>query len=312
MPKLHKHRWGFILTGAAASGGSRGLGLPRFLAVFLILVVTVGLVGFGRMVYLGAGYALAMYSVSELQRTNRKLGEQMENLERFVSLKTENIAMLAAYEDRARLRYGMEAISGDVRKAGVGGLPSRDDVFYASMLDPQIVKAESLRMQVSALNYQAELQESTLKQVFNEAQRVQNDLSKRPSIWPATGRLTSTFGFRYHPFNGLRLMHEGLDIANSTWTPIYATANGQVSEVSSGTDFGNLVKIKHDSVYTTLYAHLQKAAVTVGQPVKRGDVVGYMGNTGRSTGSHLHYEVHRNGRAINPMAFIVPEDQIVD
>jgi murein DD-endopeptidase MepM/ murein hydrolase activator NlpD len=209
----------------------------------------------------------------------------------------------------------MEAISSDVRKAGVGGFPSREDILYSSMMnDPLIVKAESLRMQVSALNHQAELHESTFYQVSKHAQKVHSNLAKRPAIWPATGRLTSTFGYRYHPFNGLRLMHEGLDIANNIWTPIYATADGQVKEVSSWTHFGNMVKISHDSngEYVTLYEKKKKAAVTQGQAIKRGDVIGYMGNTGRSTGPHLHYEVHRNGRPINPLQFIVPEEQIVD
>jgi murein DD-endopeptidase MepM/ murein hydrolase activator NlpD len=109
-------------------------------------------------------------------------------------------------------------------------------------------------------------------------------------------------------------MHEGLDIANSVWTPIYATADGQVKEVSSISHFGNMVRISHDSndEYITLYAHMQKAAVTQGQAIKRGDVIGYMGSSGRSTGPHLHYEVHHNGRPVDPMRFIVPIDQIVD
>jgi murein DD-endopeptidase MepM/ murein hydrolase activator NlpD len=183
------------------------------------------------------------------------------------------------------------------------------------MLDPLSIKAESLRMQVSSLNHQAELQESTFSQVAKHAQKVHVSLSKRPAIWPATGRLTSTFGYRYHPFNGLRLMHEGIDLANNMWTPIHAAADGQVLESGISAGFGNVVKISHNThegEYITVYAHMQKSAVVQGQAVKRGDVVGYMGSTGRSTGTHLHYEVHRNGRPVNPMEFIVPADQVVD
>jgi murein DD-endopeptidase MepM/ murein hydrolase activator NlpD len=289
--------------------------MSAFLIGVCAAAAVIGLAGFGRLVYVGVTYAVAAYDAAEQHRENGRLRDQVENLERFVGQKADNINRLTDYEDNARLKYGMPAISSDVRKAGVGGYPSSDDILYASMLDPISVKAESLRMQVSSLNHQAELQESTFLQVSRHAQRVQGSLTKRPATWPATGRLTSTFGYRYHPFNGLRLMHEGIDIANNLWTPIHATADGQVKEASMSAGFGNVVKITHNTYegeYITVYAHMQKSAVVQGQAVKRGDVIGYMGNTGRSTGTHLHYEVHKGGRPINPMEFIVPADQIVD
>jgi murein DD-endopeptidase MepM/ murein hydrolase activator NlpD len=207
----------------------------------------------------------------------------------------------------------MNPISSDVRKAGVGGLPSRDDVYYSEMTDPMIVKAEALRRQVSSLSHQAELQESTFVQLSENVEKVHRYLAGRPSIWPTTGRLTSTYGYRFHPFTGLRLLHAGLDIANEVWTPIYAAADGMVIENTSLTHYGNMVKISHNNgLYITLYAHMQKSAVTEGQAVKRGDIVGYMGSTGRSTGPHLHYEVRKDGQTVNPMEYIVASDQIVD
>ncbi|MDR2577493.1 MAG: M23 family metallopeptidase [Chitinispirillales bacterium] len=310
---MQKNKWNFILTDSDKPKGLASAGLPGLFITVCVVAALVGLTGFARIVYRGASYALAKYDAAEQHRENTRLKDQIENLERFVNQKTESIAELAAYEDNARLKYGMEAISGDVRKAGVGGFPTSEDMLYSSMMsDPLIQKAELLRNQVSSLSHQAELQESTFLQVTSHAKKVRSNLSKRPAIWPAAGRVTSTFGYRYHPFNGMRLMHEGIDIANSVWTPIYATADGQVSKVSSWTHFGNMVKISHGAEYLTLYAHMQKTVVTEGQIVKRGDVIGYMGNTGRSTGPHLHYEVHRSGRPINPMQFILPVDQIVD
>jgi len=279
----------------------------------LILLALVGLVGFGRVVYMGSSYALAVHTAVELQRENHRLSGKMESLERFVGQETEVISRLVSFEDNARLKYGLAPISGDVRKAGVGGIPSRDDMLYSSMTDPLIKRAEALRLQVSSLSNQAELQESTFEQVSESVLKVHSNLAKRPSIWPASGRLTSTYGYRYHPFTGMRLLHEGIDIANDVWTPIYATADGLVQDANFSMGFGNVVKISHDNgKFLTLYAHMQKAAVTQGQFVKRGDVIGYMGSTGRSTGSHLHYEVHRDGRPVNPMEFIVAVDQIVD
>lgn len=308
-----KRKFNMIIADSRDSKGARQIGAPRLLIALVVAVGLVGLAGFGRIVYLGSSYALALYDVSEHKRENGRLQQKIESLDRFVKQETETIAGLAAFEDDARLKYGLEAISGEVRKAGVGGLPSREDVLYSTMVDPLIVRAEALRLQTSALNNQTELQESTFSQVFESAQKVYSDFAKRPSIWPANGRITSTFGYRYHPILGLRLLHEGLDIANEIWTPIYATADGIVKEASSHTGFGNCVKLSHDNEkYLTLYAHMQKLAVTEGQAVKRGDVIGYLGSTGRSTGPHVHYEVRKDGVLVNPMDYIVSVEQIVD
>jgi murein DD-endopeptidase MepM/ murein hydrolase activator NlpD len=311
---MKKLNWNIVFTDPHRSGDARVVGIPGFLIVIFVVAAVVGLAGFGRMVYLSSNYALAVHNAAEQRRENNRLKVKIESLDRFVKQETDVISNLISYEDNARLKYGMEAINSDVRKAGVGGFPSRDDILYSSMLDPLIVKAESLRLQVSSLNNQAELQESTFAQISKNVQKVYGNMARRPAIWPTNGRLTSTFGYRHHPFSGLLLLHEGLDIANSTWTPIYATADGQVQVVNNSTNFGNVVKIAHDQTgeYLTLYAHMQQAAVTQGQVVKRGDLVGYMGSTGRSTGTHLHYEVHKNGRPVDPREFIVPVDQIVD
>jgi len=310
---MKKLNWNFVLADARNSENMRAVRIPGFVMFISLLAALAGLFGFGRLVYMTSNYALAVFDASECRRENEGLKRKIESLEKFVTKETETISQLVAYEDNARLKYGMEAISSDVRKAGVGGLPSNDDILFASMLDPLIVRAESLRLQVTSLYHRAELQESTFGQLTETVQKLDSRWSRRPAIWPTNGRLTSTYGYRVHPFTGMRLLHEGLDIANNVWTPVYATADGLVKEVSQQTYYGNVVRISHNSgEYLTLYAHMQKTAVTAGQAVKRGDIVGYVGNSGRSTGPHLHYEVHRDGRVVDPMAFIVAVDQIVD
>jgi murein DD-endopeptidase MepM/ murein hydrolase activator NlpD len=281
--------------------------------MFCFLIALAGLVGFGRIVYLVSNYSVAVFGVSQEQRENRSLRQKIENLERFVLNEQNAMAQIVGYEDNARLKYGMEQIDSDVRLAGYGGFPSREDILFASMLDPVIVRAESLRLQAASLLSRSELQESTFAQTAETVHKKHSRWTKRPSIWPTNGRLTSDFGYRFHPFTGLRLMHEGIDIANETWTPVYATADGQVRDVSSWTHFGNLIRISHlNGEYVTYYAHLHKTSVVNGQFVKRGELIGYMGSSGRSTGPHLHYEVHHKGRPMNPMAFILPADHIVD
>jgi murein DD-endopeptidase MepM/ murein hydrolase activator NlpD len=126
-----------------------------------------------------------------------------------------------------------------------------------------------------------------------------------PSIWPAMGWLTSGYGSRSDPFTGRFDSHPGLDISGNTGDPVYATADGRVATAGRTGDYGNLVVIEHAFGLTTRYGHLSRIAVPAGAEVKRGAVIGYVGSTGRSTGSHLHYEVWANGRPVNPLKLLV-------
>jgi murein DD-endopeptidase MepM/ murein hydrolase activator NlpD len=126
-----------------------------------------------------------------------------------------------------------------------------------------------------------------------------------PSIWPAMGWLTSGFGSRLDPFTGRPDSHPGLDISGNTGDPVFATADGRVATAARTGDYGNLVVIEHAFGLTTRYGHLSRIAVAAGAEVKRGAVIGYVGSTGRSTSSHLHYEVWANGRPVNPLKLLV-------
>src|SRR5688500_9867962 len=134
-----------------------------------------------------------------------------------------------------------------------------------------------------------------------------------PSTEPARGtNFTSGYGVRSDPFRGRAAMHAGIDLAGPIGTPIYATADATVgrSEYNSG-GYGNLVELEHGHGIQTRYGHLSKSLVSAGQRVKRGDVIGLMGSTGRSTGSHLHYEVRIDGKAVNPVPFLQSTDTLV-
>ncbi len=126
----------------------------------------------------------------------------------------------------------------------------------------------------------------------------------KPGGWPIKGWLTSTFGMRKSPFTGKRKMHEGYDIAARTGTPIYATADGVVSKSETVPGYGKLVVIEHGYGYRTYYGHNSKNLVRAGQRVVRGQQIAKVGNTGRSTGSHVHYEIRRNGVPVNPKNFL--------
>ena len=123
-------------------------------------------------------------------------------------------------------------------------------------------------------------------------------------IWPASGRFTSPFGYRIHPISRTRRMHSGIDLANSTGTNITASQNGKVISAGYKGTYGNLVVIKHGNGMETAYAHLSRISVSVGDVVTQGQSIGKMGSTGGSTGSHLHFEIRKNGTAVNPMNYL--------
>lgn len=133
-----------------------------------------------------------------------------------------------------------------------------------------------------------------------------------PSIWPAHGWVTSPMGYRTDPVDGGSDFHPGLDIAGDRGQPVYATASGTVSFAGSQNSYGNLIVINHGYGLETRYGHLMSYAVAKGDPVKRGDIIGRVGNTGRATGNHLHYEVLANGTLLNPLRLLTnqkPRDQ---
>jgi murein DD-endopeptidase MepM/ murein hydrolase activator NlpD len=130
-------------------------------------------------------------------------------------------------------------------------------------------------------------------------------LSSTPSIWPTKGWISSNFGYRTSPFTGKREFHKGLDISGPSGTPVYAPANGKVSFTGTDGGYGLCIVLNHGNGITTRYAHLNRTGVKVGQNVSRGEMIGLMGNTGRSTGPHLHYEVRLNGVFVNPERFIL-------
>jgi murein DD-endopeptidase MepM/ murein hydrolase activator NlpD len=125
-----------------------------------------------------------------------------------------------------------------------------------------------------------------------------------PSIWPLAGWLSSGYGNRRDPFDGTADFHSGLDIAANKGTPIRATADGTVKDAAYNGNYGNAVLIEHGFGIATRYGHLSRFAVRSGQEIRRGDVIGYVGATGRATSAHLHYEILHNGRPINPLRLL--------
>lgn len=126
-----------------------------------------------------------------------------------------------------------------------------------------------------------------------------------PSLWPVQGTVTSGFGWRTSPFGEGNEQHAGVDIAVSLGTPVVATADGEVVESGPVGDYGNMVQVDHGNGLATVYGHNSRLAVTAGQTVLKGQVIAYAGSTGKSTGPHVHYEVRKDGVAVDPWRFLV-------
>jgi murein DD-endopeptidase MepM/ murein hydrolase activator NlpD len=161
-----------------------------------------------------------------------------------------------------------------------------------------------MSQELDTLKSEAARQESGMKRLTEYFEHRNSILSSTPSIWPVRGFITSEFGRRTSPIYGTQQFHQGLDIANATGTPVVAPANGTIAEAGYSSGYGRYIKIQHGYGMVTLYGHLSKSLVHGGQRVKKGERIGNVGNTGSSTGPHLHYEVLINGVPTNPRRYI--------
>ncbi|MFB5944825.1 M23 family metallopeptidase [Albibacterium profundi] len=202
-----------------------------------------------------------------------------------------------------RVIFEADPISPDIRNAGFGGIDRYENLKNYNNSELMIKSSAQLDQLASSLYVQAK----SFKELETLAESKSEMLASIPAIQPLNGknlkRGISGFGSRIHPIYKIRKMHSGIDFSAPIGTPVYATGNGKIIKVSSDHGYGRHIEIDHGFGYKTLYAHLSKFAVKKGKKVKRGDLIGYVGNTGASTGPHLHYEVLKNNRSVNPVNF---------
>ena len=203
-----------------------------------------------------------------------------------------------------RVIFEADPIPKSIRKAGYGGVNRYENLKGFSNSDLIINTSEK----IDQISKQLYIQSKSFDDIIELAKNKSDMLAALPAIQPVSNknlsRMASGYGYRIHPIYKTRKLHTGMDFSAKSGTPIYATGDGKVSKVKrSRRGYGNHVMIDHGYGYKTLYAHMKKYAVKKGQKVKRGEVIGYVGNTGTSVAPHLHYEVHKDGRKINPVNF---------
>ena len=203
-----------------------------------------------------------------------------------------------------RVLFEVNPIDQDVRKAGFGGVNRYSNLegYENSELVIETTK------KIDILTKQLVIQSKSLDDIEKLVENKQKMLAAIPSIQPIKNndltRMASGFGMRTDPFDKSRKMHMGMDFSAPRNTPVYAASNGKIIRADSrSSGYGKHIRIDHGYGYITLYAHLNSYNVKRGQVVKKGDIIGFVGNTGRSKGLHLHYEVHKGGKKVNPINY---------
>lgn len=203
-----------------------------------------------------------------------------------------------------RVYFNASPIPEEQRKAGFGGVNRYKELEGYN--NSELVINTTKRLDV--ISKELAVQSRSLDEIAKLAKDKEKLLAAIPAIQPVKNEdlraMASGFGYRSDPFTKIRKFHAGMDFSAKTGTPIYATGDGVVTVADNrSSGYGNHIVIRHGFGYETLYGHLSRYKVKAGQRVKRGDVIGYVGSTGRSEAPHLHYEVHKNGEVINPINF---------
>lgn len=213
---------------------------------------------------------------------------------------------LRHFDTKLRVMADLDGVVYPEQFMGIGGEnpepfnPMETDISFQDQ-----ALLDNMTKGLSRLITDATIQERSFQELVEYLEDQKSLLASTPSIWPVRGWKTSSFGYRTSPFTGRREMHKGLDVATRTGTAIISPADGLVIFSGREGGFGNLVLLDHGYGIVTKFGHASVLEVKRGQKVKRGDVIARVGNTGRSTGPHLHYEVLVNGVAVNPMRYIL-------
>ncbi|HLP15833.1 MAG TPA: M23 family metallopeptidase [Bacteroidota bacterium] len=246
-------------------------------------------------------------NVSGFMTENRMLKAEVRNLNsKLVALGT-TMEKLIERDNTLRTAVDLPAIDVDVQKLGTGGAK---ELSYTG-----IVSGDASEMIASSQHLMAKLekeiayQRQSAEEIYKKSESNKQRFASMPAIKPMSGEFTyHGFGYRRDPLLGVQRMHEGVDIQNNVGTPVYATGDGTIVFAGpTGSAYGSAVEVNHGFGYSTWYAHLLRPVVHAGEKVKRGTLIAYSGNSGRSTGPHLHYEVRLNGESKNPVEFFVDD-----
>ena len=231
--------------------------------------------------------------LAQLQAENQKLRQDNARFEASLSRIGDQVSAIESAAGRIAKVVGLEKLP-FTRPAGSS----------ATSLPPDATERAMLEEELAALRQRTDSLDDSISEIHAAVEARLRQLASTPSIRPVDGSFSDSYGWRNDPFDGSREFHRGLDIVASPGTPVRAAADGLVTVAGRQAGYGKVVHLSHGSGLATRYGHLSEILVRPGQRVKQGDVVGKVGSTGRSTGPHLHYEVLRAGRQVNPRKYL--------
>jgi len=266
-------------------------------------LVVSAIIGVG--IFLAADHYFESPTKAALRKENDELRLYYDLIQKDMSESNQMLGVLQERDDDIyRVVFGVEPIPNEIRTAGIGGSNRYRELLEKGLEREELIISNMKRM--DAMKKQMYIQTKSYDEIMDMAAMKEENLASLPAIQPVSNielkRLASGYGYRIHPIYKVNKMHWGTDFSIKTGTPVYATGDGEIRWTRS--DFGGYgkqIEINHGFGYRTKYAHLSEFVVKKGQKVKRGELIGYSGNTGGSTAPHLHYEVIKDGKKINPM-----------
>jgi murein DD-endopeptidase MepM/ murein hydrolase activator NlpD len=300
---MSKHRWTIVIV-------PQGSSASKILELSTTALKLAGSVGIAvTLLAMLLGYATVRRSIDvarsdRLERENTRLARDLELLHGRLSSLSDTVASLEVRDGQVRLLANLDPIDSEVHAAGIGGPRLTAPEAPAS---PLLGRAGQVRVDLDAMIRRANLLAHSFLEAGDSLALHVDRLAATPSILPTAGWLSSAFShMREHPILHEGRPHEGIDVSAPMGTPIEAPANGIIIQAGWESGYGNTVVIDHGFGIVTKFAHASRLLVRKGARVRRGERIALVGNTGLSTGPHLHYEVHVNGRPVNPLRYVLP------
>lgn len=302
---MAKRRWTVVLV-PHGSEPSRivevSYAVLKIAATLCVAVVVVSLL----LGYASISRSVDLSRATRLEQENALLSAQLGELHGRVQNLSDTLQTIARRDQRIRVLANLAPLDPQVRAAGIGGPVGTMTATRAPGLLGR--RADAIRVDITALIRRANLLATSFREAADSLASHGDRLAAMPSIMPTQGWLTSAFSsMREHPILHIARPHEGIDVSAPMGTPIEAPAAGRVLSAGWETGYGNVVTIDHGYGIVTKFAHASKLFVRAGQRVDRGQRIALVGNSGLATGPHLHYEVHVNGRPVDPLHYVLPD-----
>jgi murein DD-endopeptidase MepM/ murein hydrolase activator NlpD len=291
-----------------ATAGVKAIRVPRALVFGAIGAVAALIVAAVVLMVTGAGGIGNGLAMRNLRAENERLTGELDRFRTEVDNLKAKMNLSFELQNQARLIASLDPISSDVWQAGVGGpdLGALENAYPDSVFG-------TIDENIDQMLRQTEMQLESYSEIISVLDKEKKIRNGTPSIRPLRGGfLSSRFGPRMDPFLGEVVFHPGLDYRARTGNPVVSTADGVVSMAKRNGGYGLMIEVSHENGFSTRYAHLSKILVTRGQRVKRGEIIGMVGNTGHSTGSHLHYEVLFRKVHRDPLQYVIPQGTSYD